>query len=171
MIRTTLIGCWLALALAMPALADEPEPSPLGLGDTLPELVLEDQHGEQRSVDASTRLILFSRDMDGGDLLKSALAELPEGTLDAADAAYVSDISGMPRLIARMFALPRMRKRPYPMLLDRTGESTALLPDEPGRATLIYVDALRIEAIEHLDTAEAVKASVLGLAPESAEVQ
>jgi hypothetical protein len=151
--------------LATVAQAEDPAPPPLGVGDSLPELTLEDQHGEQRVVDVSTRLILFSRDMDGGDVLKTGLADLPEEALPSAGAVYVSDISGMPSLIARMFALPRMRGRPYAMLLDRTGETTALLPDVPGRATLIHLDALQITALEHFETAEEVRARVLELAP------
>lgn len=165
-----LLLAWLLAMASIPvARAEDDAPPPLGVGDALPELALEDQHGVQRSVDASTRVILFSRDMDGGDILKAGLAELPEGTLESAGAVYVSDISGMPGLVARLFALPRMRRRPYPMLLDRTGESTALLPDVAGQATLIHLDALQIEALEHLETPEDVQSSVLGLVPASAQ--
>lgn len=165
---TAVLAGWLVVWVAAPAFADEPPP-PLVVGDSLPPLTLEDQHGEERSVDASTRAILFSRDMDGGDILKAGLADLPEGTLEEAQAVYVSDISGMPRLIARMFALPRMRRRPYPMLLDRTGETTALLPDVPGRATLIHLEELRIDSLEHLETAEDVRARVLALTQSAPE--
>lgn len=160
---------WLLLALAMgaPALADDPPP-PLRVGDTLPELTLQDQHGAQRVVDASARVILFSRDMDGGDVLKAALDDLPEGTLEMRGAVYVSDISGMPGIIARLFAVPSMRRRPYPMLLDRTGEATALLPDQPGLATMIHLDALRITRIEHFDGADGAREHILSLEPRAA---
>jgi hypothetical protein len=158
---------WLLPVLAMgaPALADDPAPPPLRVGDTIPELTLQDQHGAQRVVDASARVILFSRDMDGGDVLKTALEDLPEGTLEERGIVYVSDISGMPGIIARLFAVPSMRRRPYPMLLDRTGEATALLPDEPGEATLIHLDALRITRIEHFDDADAARERILSLEP------
>ncbi|MBW2383244.1 MAG: FAD/FMN-containing dehydrogenase [Deltaproteobacteria bacterium] len=145
-----------ALAWAVaPASADT-----FGVGDTLAPITLEDQYGELRQVDSQTRAILFSRDMDGGKFLKSGLAGRTGGDLAARRVAYVADISGMPRLVARLFALPGMRKRGYPMLLDRDGEVTARLPDEPGRATLIRLDALRIIAIDHLDDASAVAAAV-----------
>lgn len=159
----------LALTWAAAAAADDPPPPPLRVGDTLHELTLQDQHGAQRVVDATARMILFSRDMDGGDVLKSALAELPSGTLDTAHVAYVSDISGMPGLIARLFAVPSMRRRPYPMLLDRTGEATAFLPDEPGLASLIYLDRLQITRIEHLAEPEVVRARVLALLEQEKE--
>jgi len=133
------------------------EPESLGVGDSLPEFSLEDQFGVLQVVDASVRVVLFSRDMEGGELLKTGLEHLPEGALSAAQIVYVSDISGMPRLIARMFAFPKMRKRAYPMLLDRTGEWTALLPGTPGRATFIHLDRLQIREIEELSSADTVQ--------------
>jgi hypothetical protein len=102
-------------------------------------------------------IVLFSRDMDGGDLLKEALADAPEGFLRQKRAIYVSDISGMPGLVARMFAIPAMRGRPYAMWLDREGDVLTRLPDEPGKATLLFVDDREITRIEHLSSAAAVR--------------
>lgn len=135
---------------------------PYAVGDTLAEIRLEDQHEEERAVDASTRLVLFSRDMDGGELLRDALEDTEEGFLEARNAVYLSDISGMPKLVARLFALPSMRRRPYPMLLDRTGEATARIPDVEEKATLLFLDELRIERIEHVESVDAVR-MLLGL--------
>jgi len=143
--------------------AADPAPTPLRPGDVMPALTLEDQHGAQHVVDAAVRVILFSRDMDGGEILKTALADLPPGALEAAGAVYVSDISGMPGFVVRLFALPRMRRRPYAMLLDRTGEATALLPDEPGHATLIHLQVLQIEGVEHFATSDALRERLLEL--------
>lgn len=145
---------------ASPALAEDGALRPLAVGEVLPEFSLEDQFGAEGRVDDSVRVILFSRDMEGGDLLRTGLAEVGEGVLPAARVVYVSDISGMPRLVARMFALPKMRKRPYPMLLDRTGEWTALLPGTPGRATFIHLERLKIRTVEEFDSAEAVRARI-----------
>jgi len=133
---------------------------PLRVGEVLPEFSLEDQFGADGRVDDKVRVILFSRDMEGGDVLRTGLEDVAEGVLPAAHVVYVSDISGMPRLVARMFALPKMRKRPYPMLLDRTGEWTALLPGTPGHATFIQLDRLKIRAVEEFDSAEAVRGRI-----------
>ena len=154
---------WTALAFAPIAWAEEDiAVAPYGVGDTIDGFTLENQHGEAAAVDASTRVVLFSRDMDGGDLLKAALAEVPQSKLDARGAVYVSDISGMPSLVARLFAVPAMRRRPYAMLLDREGATTARLPDEAGRATLVHLSDLRVERIVYASDAEAVRAG-LGL--------
>jgi len=127
------------------------------VGDSISQISLENQHGEVGVVDESTRILLFSRDMDGGKLLQAALADVEPGFLAEKDAVYVSDISGMPSLVARLFALPKMRKRPYPMLLDRTGEATSRLPDVDAKATLIFLRSLVIERVEHAADAGAIR--------------
>jgi hypothetical protein len=133
---------------------------PLAVGARLAPFTLEDQDEVARTVDEQTRLILFSRDMKGGKLLKEALSEVEADALASRGAVYVADISGMPKLVARLFALPSMRRRPYPMLLDRDGSTTASLPDVEGRATLIFLERLEIVRIEHVAAAEDVRESL-----------
>ena len=117
---------------------------------------IKDAHDRSIWIDAETAVVVFSRDMDGGALIKEALSNRDAADLQRLRAVYIADISGMPTLIARMFALPRMRKRAYPMLLDRDGAATRRLPDVEKHATLIFLDALRVIRIEHYDTAEAL---------------
>ena len=157
----------LAMTTALVALADT---QPFGARDRLPPISLEDQHDQTRAIGPSTRIILFSRDMDGGKLLRTALEGAPEGHLASRNVVYVSDISGMPSLVATMFAVPSMRGRPYPMLLDRTGEATARLPDVEGKATLIFLSDLEIERVEHADDAEEVRV-LLGLETTSPDAE
>jgi hypothetical protein len=154
----------LTLVSIPPALAsdDEAAEPAYDVGDRIAAFTLETQHGEPASVDAATRILLFSRDMEGGELLKEALDGVTAEDLEERGAAYVSDISGMPSLVARLFALPAMRRRSYVMLLDRDGATTARLPDAPGQATLIHLDALRIERIQHAPDAATIRSS-LGL--------
>ena len=64
------------------------------------------------------------------------------------------------RLVRRLFAKPSMRRRPYPMLLDEKGDATAEIPSEEDRATLLFLDDLRIMRIEHLDSAAAVRSAL-----------
>jgi hypothetical protein len=142
--RIGLLVVGLALLAALPVRAE-----PWAAGERIEPFSLEDQHGTVRHVDAGTRVVLFSRDMDGGDVLKRALEGVPEGFFAARGAAYVADISRMPGLVTRLFALPSMRRRPYPMLLDRDGATTARLPDAEGQATLIFLEDLRIERVVH----------------------
>lgn len=150
---------WLVRALALAAwlVADGAYAQPYAVGDAIEPFTLEDQHGKSHSVDASVKVILFSRDMDGGDILKEGLAGVDPGYLSGKNAVYVADISRMPGLIATMFAIPAMRDRPYAMLLDRDGKTTARLPAAEAQATLIFLDGLRIQRISNVAEAPGVR--------------
>jgi hypothetical protein len=147
----------LALAFSAVLMADAAFAQPYAVGDSIAPFTLEDQHGKSRTVDASAKVILFSRDMEGGDLLKQGLGEVDREYLNSRGAVYVADISRMPGLIAAMFAIPAMRDRPYSMLLDRDGKTTARLPDTKGQATLVFLDRLTVQRIVHVSEAPAVR--------------
>jgi hypothetical protein len=156
-----LLALLLALGPGLAAGAALAEPdAPSQIGDRLDGFALPDQFDTEHQLDASVRIVLFGRDMDGGNLLKAALDEEGVSLLEAMHAIYVADIHRMPSLIARMFALPSMRKRPYPVWIDKEGEVTARLPSEPGKATILGLRELRITSIEFADTPEAVRAGV-----------
>lgn len=128
----------------------------LAVGEPLPSMTLTDQHDQPHAIDAQTRLILFSADRDASALIEDALAEQTAESLDAAGILYVADISGMPGMVTKLIALPQMRKRPYPMLLGREAEETAMLPRERGQVTLIETDAGTITAIRFIDDEQAM---------------
>ena len=113
--------------LAVLLLAGTAYGAPLAVGDPMPPLALEDQHGRAGNIGEGVRVVVVSRDMEAGDVVKKALAGRDQAFLDANGAVYVANISGMPALVTRLFALPRMRERPYRMLLDRDG---AAMSDE-----------------------------------------
>lgn len=161
------------LVLALPAGAE-----PLGVGERLPVLELEDPHGEPGRVDEDVRVVLFAEDMDGGEFIKQALADGGAAFLEEHGAVYVADVSGMPGIIRRLFALPRLRERPYPMLLDLEGEATAVLPRAEGKASVIHLDDLTIRAVDQVDSVAALREAVAGVeksedaeAPEAPEVE
>jgi hypothetical protein len=141
------VGALLALCVAAAASAQGPAVVP----DRLAAFELPDQHGDPRRVDGAVRVLLLSRDMDGGAVVRGALEAKGSGAgafLAERGAVYVADVSRMPGIVRSLFAIPRMRGRPYPVLLDTTGEATAALPSEPGRATVIWLEDLRPVRVE-----------------------
>jgi hypothetical protein len=147
----------LGLGLIVWALAGVAQAEPYAVGSTLEAIELADQHDQPRRVDSARRALLFTRDMDAGDVLKRALAEDGAALLDAARAAYVS---GMPALVLRLFALRKLRERPYPVLLDRDGSRTARLPAQTGKITFVALDALRITQLRYLGSVEEVRGAL-----------
>lgn len=133
-------------------------------GAPMPVVALKDQHDTIRTVDANTRLLIFSAERDVSALVETALADQTADSLGAAGIQYVSDISAMPGMVTSMIALPKMRKRPYPMLLGRTADQTAMLPRKPGKATLIMSDGGGITSVQFIGDAASLRAA-LGFAP------
>jgi threonine dehydrogenase-like Zn-dependent dehydrogenase len=149
-----------ALGVACMLLAGAAPAEPYAVGSTVAVLELPDQHDAVHRIDATTRAVLLSRDMDGGGHVREALASDGASQLTAAGAVYVADVSGMPALIRRMIAIPRMRGRVYPVLLDTDGGPTAPFPAQDGQATWIRLDGLRVSEIRFLGSAEEVKAAL-----------
>ena len=129
----------------------------LQVGDTAPMLSLNDQHDTARTTLSARRFLLFSADKDGSNLADEVLEGQTAETLEQAGIAYVADISGMPAMVTKMFAMPKLRKRPYPVLLGRTSEDTMTLPRQAGKVTLIELDGGSVAAIEFMGEAGAVR--------------
>ena len=155
------MACLLAAALILVALPAGA--GPLETGSEIELFALDDQHGNEHAVDGGVRAILFAQEMAGADLVKEALSESGAELLSEADAVYIANVSGMPTLIRRIFALPKMRRRGYPMLLDTEGTITQDFPGSEGRATLIQLEASKVVGISHYDSADAVRTALRSL--------
>lgn len=153
--RARLIGVGLSFLVIAVAAAD-----PLGPGMPLPAITLADQHEVPAAIDATTRAIVFARDMDAADIVEEALAADGAKLLADAGAVFVSDIHRMPGIITRLFALPAMRKRPYRMILDHEGDATAALPSQEEKVSLIRLDDMTIVTVEYIDSAAGLRAAL-----------
>lgn len=129
-------------------------------GDQVSPIQLEDQFENSIEVNANTQVLLFSRDMKGGDIVKEALElQVSEGEKIPATQVYIADISGMPSLIAKFVAIPQMKDLPFSMGLGKEEEATKLLPSEKDLATLILLDNLKVIEVHNFDSSvELVKA-------------
>lgn len=153
------------LLSVMPGSAPAAEPAPaavLAAGDAVPPFTLADQNDKPVAVDAQVTLLMLTREMDGGGLVKEALAEAGPDVLSKAHAVYVSDVSRMPSFVRGAFAMPALRKRPYPVALDMDGKATAPWPAEDGKVTLLRVASGRIVSVSFASSSAEVRAA-LGL--------
>ncbi|MPY25497.1 hypothetical protein FM037_25480 [Shewanella psychropiezotolerans] len=126
-------------------------------GELISSFQLQDQFENEVVVSSGTEVLLFSRNMKGGDIIKEALELLKDGNEQGQDhLVYVADISGMPSLIARFVAIPQMKDLPFSMGLDRDGDVTKMLPGEKDKATLIRLDKLKIVDVIIFDSSEAL---------------
>ena len=122
----------------------------LKVGDTFPELQLEDQHDEAIAIAADARTILFAVERQASDLANGYLEKQPPQFLAINRAYFITDISSMPRMITRMFALPKMRKRPYSILLAENGETLSFMPRQENQLTVLRLQNGVVEEVSFL---------------------
>jgi hypothetical protein len=100
----------------------------LEVGERLAPWTLLDQFDQTFTLDNQTQTLLVARGMDAAKLVDAALQDQPKGYLEARRAVFVADIQRMPRLIAKMFAVPAMRDYSYRVMLDRDGRVALRYP-------------------------------------------
>lgn len=86
-------------------------------GQYFPKTVFPDQFGNEQSVTADDRIVLLSFEKDVSVAINDYLKTKPKDFVYRHRVKYISDISPMPSVITRMFALPKMRDYKYPVLL------------------------------------------------------
>jgi hypothetical protein len=158
------VRVFVLVALVVFAFAARAEP--VRPDTTLAPLSLPDQHGETRAIDESVRFVVFSRDMKAGDVVKATVEKAGAEVFERAGAVYVVDLSGMPALIRRVFAMPGLRKRPYRVLVDSDGSKTANFPGGAGTPTVFVLDRLRVVRIALPTSPEELIDTLGGDAPE-----
>ena len=89
----------------------------LTVGSDLPTLTIKDQFEKEHTVDANTKTIIFSATKAESATIKDFLTTKDKDYLTNNNIAYVADITGMPSLISKFFALPKMRDYSFSILL------------------------------------------------------
>lgn len=125
---------------------------------TLSQQVFEDQHAAPVSLSVTTQWLIFSHDKQGGEWVRQALTELGIEDLEARGGLYVADVSGMPSLITKWFALPKMQKYPFRIGLDTSGDLTSDWPKTDSTVTLMRLNGLDVIEQVKATSGEQVKA-------------
>ena len=119
------------------------------VGDTFPALHLSDQFEKQTDVTNQTRYILMAFEKDVSVETANFFKKQPKGFLEKKHLLYISDISSMPSFITSMFALPKMKKYPFSVLLinDDRGK---VFDKKEGLLTRYTLKHHKITAIDFL---------------------
>jgi hypothetical protein len=126
------------------------------VGSMLPRTELPDQHGNPQVIDDSVRVIVFSRDMDAGKLVRAAIEKAGPSLFERNSAVYVVNVTGMPTIIRSLFAMPALRRRPYRVLVDEDGAKTAGFPGGATYPTVMVLDKLKVTSLSYPTDADAL---------------
>jgi hypothetical protein len=123
--------------------------APLTVGDAVPPISANDQHGTKFVFTNGIRFLLVATEMACGKSANHKLAAQGAGFLEKHQAVFLLDIHAMPG-VARLFALPKMRKYPQRIVLVDSADTLAAFPAQPGRVTVLALTpAGRIRKISH----------------------
>ena len=89
---------------------------------------LQNQRGKLIKVDDSAKMLLFIKEKAPSKLLNTFLLGQDPEFLTTHHAFFIADISGMPFLITKLIALPKMKKSPYDILLAKKEVTLAFVP-------------------------------------------
>ncbi len=119
------------------------------VGDKLPAITLHDQFDKEFRVEDKDRLIIMAFEKDVSIAISNFLKTKPLSFLKIHHAKYISDISAMPSFISSMFALPKMKKFPFSVLLikDDFGKQFNRLE---GKITVYQLKGHKIHSIRFL---------------------
>jgi len=125
----------------------------LNVGDTTPTFDIKDQFEKKHKIAADAKTILVAADKGTSEILRDYFLAKDAKFLANNKAYYVADISGMPSLIAKFFALPKMKKYPFSVLLVDE-EQTKSFTKKEGNITVYTVENGKVSNIKYVkDTA------------------
>jgi len=157
--RMLILGCTAAVLLAPSSARSETA------AVSLAELRLPDQHGNVQALPPETKTVLFAADMAAKKIIQALLDAHDADYLPHHQAVFIADIHGMPRIITRLFALPRMRKYGYEILLIEDADVGGRFPRRDGAVTVLGLQDLRPITVNYVRDVEALaRALEVGLA-------
>ena len=114
-------------------------------------LEFKDQFEKNQIVNADVKTIIFSSEKDTSAGLNEFLASKEKGFLETNNTVFVADISGMPSIISYLFALPKMKKYNYNVLLiDKEGDTRFSKKEE--RLTVYTLNNGVVTNIKYVET-------------------
>lgn len=125
----------------------------LNIGDQVPTFEIKDQFEKNHVISKDSKTILVAADKGTSEILKDYLLTKPKGFLESNKSVYIADISGMPSLIAKFFALPKMEKYPFSILLVDE-DQTKKFSKKEDHITIYSVLDGKISGIKYIKTAE-----------------
>lgn len=125
--------------------------------DELQPVVFTDQWGHEQRLTSNTELIIFSHHKDGSAWVKQALQALEISSMDDHHWLYVANIAGMPTLITKLFAIPKMRDYAFPIALVTDNTVVEAWPKKDDFVAIYSLNNLAIESVEYFNSADAVR--------------
>ncbi|HEC55339.1 MAG TPA: FAD/FMN-containing dehydrogenase [Gammaproteobacteria bacterium] len=135
------------------------------VGERLVPWTLLDQFDQAYTLDSQVQTLLVARNMDAAKVLDAALQGQPKGYLEVRHAVFVADIQRMPRLIAKLFAVPAMQSYNYRVMLDRDARIAPRYPGPVDKVLWLQLDNGKLVAQREYSSAADLRQALEQLKP------
>jgi len=127
----------------------------LHVGERFPHMELKDQFDRPQRVTAKDKWVVMAFEKSVSVSLSNYLKKREKGYLEKHHIKVISDISTMPSFITTMFALPKMKKYPFSVMLIRD-DSGKVFERQKGKVTIYELKRNKIVSVRYLTPQELI---------------
>ncbi len=109
------------------------------VGKELAPFKLKDQFDKEHTLTADVKKVIFVFTKPTGHIMKVYMGERKNDYLTSRNITFIADISGMPTMIANMFAIPDMKESKYPILLIKEKENAKRFRNEEQKNAVMII--------------------------------
>lgn len=125
--------------------------------DSLHRYPYENQHGMIKIVPNYVKTIIISFEKDNSAMINAYLNKQKSNYLESYKAIFIADISKMPSIITKLFALPKMKKYKHTIYLHNSDEFAKFVPSKEGEATVLKFKGRTVQSISFISTIDEMK--------------
>ena len=129
----------------------------LNIGDATPTFEIKDQFEKMHKISADAKTILVAESRSTSVIVREYLLTKDTNFLVNNKAHYIADISGMPSLISKWIALPKMKKYPFSILLVNEEQAKSFSTKE-DEITVYTVNNGKVSDVKYIKTTEELAA-------------
>jgi len=134
--------------------------APYKVGQSVMPLDLNDQFGKRVTLKVMPKTLIMAFEKGTGATVNEYLTLQEKGYLAKNKAAFVADISQMPKFITESFALPKMRKYTHTVLLIQDEEQGLNFPAQEEKITVMKFRGNFLTKVEYISTAAELKKAI-----------
>ncbi|WP_456026668.1 FAD/FMN-containing dehydrogenase [Pseudomonas capeferrum] len=135
------------------------------VGERVAPWTLLDQFDQAYTLDDQAQILLVARSMDAAKRVDAALQGQPKGYIEARHAVFIADIQRMPRLIAKLFAVPAMQAYNYRVMLDRDARIAPRYPGAVDKVLWLQLDNGKVVAQHEYSSADELRQALEQVKP------
>ncbi|MDD3442068.1 hypothetical protein [Sulfurimonas denitrificans] len=125
-------------------------------------VVYETPSAEEIKIPKNIKLIIIAFEKDISAVINEYLDTKDSLYLLSYNAVFIADVHKMPKIIAKIVALPRLQKYKHPIYLYYGDKLEAIIPTREAKATLLYIEDEKVKEIRFVSTKEELKMAIEG---------